>query len=93
MGGRSAQNIVDIVRGLRRVRVKVRLITTSDLDGRTRASRRARDLTAHFTEQIGGTSSKNQRLAIERAAVMCALAEDRQLTALCLTQSPGLTCD
>jgi hypothetical protein len=56
--------------------VRSRLRTISDLDGRTRAARRARDLAAAFAADLGGTLTAAQRLAVDRAAALCALAED-----------------
>jgi len=58
------------------VRGKQRLCTVADLDGRTRAARRARELAKAFEDEIGGTISASQRLAIERAAALVALSED-----------------
>jgi hypothetical protein len=57
-------------------RGKVRLRTVESLDGRTVAARRARKLADGFQNELGGTSTATQRLAIERAAVLVALAED-----------------
>jgi nucleotide-binding universal stress UspA family protein len=58
---------------------KLRLVTVADLDGRTRASRRARELATTFAEEIGGSLSSAQRLAVERAAALSALAEDARV--------------
>jgi hypothetical protein len=44
--------------------------TISDLDGRTRAARRARDLAAAFTADLGGTLTAAQRLSVDRAATL-----------------------
>src|SRR5262252_8413274 len=58
---------------------KLRLVTIGDLDGRTKASRRARELAATFEEELGGNLSAAQRLAVERAAALTALAEDARV--------------
>lgn len=55
---------------------KVQLLTLAALDGRTRAARRARALAAAFRRELGGPASVAQTAAIERAAALCALAED-----------------
>jgi hypothetical protein len=69
---------------------KLRLATVRDLDGRTRASRRARELAAGFERDFGGDMSSGRRLAIERAAAMVALAEDAQTRRLAGDQSVSL---
>jgi hypothetical protein len=55
---------------------KVRLCTIASLDGRTIAARRARELVAAFEAELGGVLTAGQRLAVERAAQLVALAED-----------------
>jgi hypothetical protein len=55
---------------------KVRLLTLDHLDYRTCASRRARELVEAFRAELGGAVSVTQRLAIERASALMALAED-----------------
>jgi hypothetical protein len=62
---------------------KQRLHTLESLDGRTRASQRAHALMRSFAADLGGKLSAGQRLAIRRAAMLSALAEDataRQLS-------------
>ena len=55
---------------------KARLLTAGHLDGRTRASKRARAIAAELTAGFGDEITKVQRQAIERAAVLSVLAED-----------------
>src|SRR5262245_6144845 len=57
---------------------KLRLISLSHLDRRTRASARARALIAAFESELANSESlsASQRIAVERAAVMVAIAED-----------------
>jgi hypothetical protein len=57
-------------------RRKQRLCTIESLDGRTIAARRARELARGFAAELGGSVTASQRLAIERAAALVALAED-----------------
>lgn len=76
--------------GSRPVTGKLRLATVRDLDGRTRASRRARELAAGFERDLGGDMSPGRRLAIERAAAMVALAEDAQARRLAGDQTVSL---
>lgn len=57
-------------------RGKRRLCTIDHLDGRTRAAKRARELAAGFEAELGGVLTAGQRLAVERAAQLVALAED-----------------
>lgn len=56
----------------------------SDVDGRTRAGRRAKELAQSFEAALGGADSltDGQRLAIARASVMTAIAEDARLRRL-----------
>ena len=72
-------------------RGKARLLTVGHLDKRTRASRRSRELARAFEAEIGGVISATQRLAIERAAALVALAEDAQ--ARRLAGDPSVTLD
>jgi hypothetical protein len=58
------------------IRGKQRLQTLAHLDQRTRASRRAHELVAAFEAEIGSKITTSQRLAIERAAMLTAIAED-----------------
>ena len=53
----------------------VRLLTLDHLDGRTLAARRANELAAAFEAELGAVSG-TQRLAIRRAAMLTAIAED-----------------
>jgi hypothetical protein len=55
---------------------KARLLTAGHLDGRTRASKRARAIAAELEAGFGDEITKVQRQAIERAAVLSVLAED-----------------
>jgi hypothetical protein len=55
---------------------KLRLRTLGHLDGRTRARKRANELIELFTAELGGSPSAGQRFAIERAAMLVAIAED-----------------
>jgi hypothetical protein len=55
---------------------KARLLTAGHLDGRTRASKRARAIAAELQVGFGDEITKVQRQAIERAAVLSVLAED-----------------
>lgn len=57
-------------------RGRARLQTLEHLDGRTRASKRAKELTVIFEAALGGAPSPSQRLAIQRAAMLSAIAED-----------------
>jgi len=57
-------------------RGRARLRTLEHLDGRTRASKRAHELTAIFEAALGGELSPSQRLAVQRAAMLSAIAED-----------------
>jgi hypothetical protein len=55
---------------------KARLLTASHLDGRCRASKRARAIAAELQAGFGDEITKVQRQACERAAVLSVLAED-----------------
>jgi hypothetical protein len=55
---------------------KARLLTAGHLDGRTRASKRARSIAAELQAGFGDEITKVQRQAIERAAVLSVIAED-----------------
>ena len=55
---------------------KLRLLTLSDLDGRTAAAKRARSLAAALADELGGAITASQGAAVERAATLVALAED-----------------
>jgi hypothetical protein len=54
---------------------KARLLTAGHLDGRTRGSKRARSLAAELACGWDGITEV-QRQAVERAGMLCALAED-----------------
>ena len=54
---------------------KLRLVTLDRLDGRTLAARRANELADAFEAELGVVSG-TQRLAIRRAAMLTAIAED-----------------
>ena len=57
---------------------KTALITISDLDGRTGAAKRVRELVRAIESDLGGSDhlSATQRQLVQRAAVMSAIAED-----------------
>src|SRR6516225_8329771 len=61
---------------------QARYRNVTDIDGRTRSGRRARELARQFEAAIGGDVTDNQRLAIGRAATLTAVAEDRRMRAL-----------
>jgi hypothetical protein len=52
------------------------LLTRAELDGRTNAAKRARAIAAELEAGFGGAATKVQRQAIERAAMLGAIAED-----------------
>jgi hypothetical protein len=56
--------------------LKARLRTLSDLDGRTLAARRARDLVAALTADLGGDLSAAQGELVQRAGLLGAYLED-----------------
>jgi hypothetical protein len=64
----------------RRRRNRHRLLT--DLDKRSRGGRRAVELMRQFERELGGDITAGQRLAIGRAATLCALAEDARIRRL-----------
>jgi hypothetical protein len=64
----------------RRHRKRHRLI--EDLDKRSRAGRRAAQLIRLFEAALGGTVTDAQRLAVSRAALMTAIAEDARIKRL-----------
>jgi hypothetical protein len=55
---------------------KRRLLTAGHLDGRTRGTKRARQIAAELTADFGPEITETQKQAAERAAMLCALAED-----------------
>jgi hypothetical protein len=55
---------------------KARLMTVGHLDHRTRASKRACALAAELAAGFGAEITRMQLQAVERAAVLCAIAED-----------------
>jgi hypothetical protein len=59
-------------------RGKVRFLTLEGLDGRTVAARRAAQLAKGFEAELGGTLTATQRLAVEQASALAAIAEDAQ---------------
>ena len=61
---------------------QARYRNVTDIDGRTRSGRRARELARQFEAAIGGDLTDNQRLAIGRAATLTAIAEDRRMRVL-----------
>jgi len=71
---------------------KVRLVTTGDLDGRTVAARRSRELAATFAAELdpSGNLTPTQRLAVERAATLTAVSEDAQTRRLAGDHSVSL---
>jgi hypothetical protein len=52
------------------------LLTRAQLDGRTNSAKRARAIAAELEAGFGVRITKVQRQAIERAAMLCAIAED-----------------
>ena len=56
--------------------LKARLRTLSDLDGRTLAARRARDLVAALIADLGGDLSAAQGELVQRAGLLGAYLED-----------------
>jgi hypothetical protein len=57
---------------------KTQLVTISDLDGRTGAAKRVRELVRAIESDLGGSDhlSATQRQLVQRAAVLSAIAED-----------------
>jgi hypothetical protein len=60
---------------------KVRLLSLADLDGRTAAARRARDLVAGIEADLGGGDrlSVAERQLVQRAAVLGAIIESQEV--------------
>ncbi len=54
---------------------KLRLMTLHDLDGRTLASRRAKELIATIAEDMGGDLTVPQRQLVQHAAILGAMIE------------------
>jgi hypothetical protein len=52
------------------------LMTIDDLDGRTLAARRAKDLIAAIEDDMGGDITVSQRQLIQHAAILGAMVED-----------------
>jgi hypothetical protein len=57
---------------------KQRLRTIADLDGRTVAARRARDLVSALTADLGGNVSAAQAELVQRAGLLGAYLEDAE---------------
>lgn len=51
------------------------VLTLADLDGRSRPARQAKRLVTAFTSALGGAVEPHQRVAIQRAAELVAIAE------------------
>src|SRR5262245_2083785 len=88
MEGRSVANSTPIRPRLHSRLGRLKLKTVADLDGRTRAARRAKAIVAELVQAMGGNVTLAQLQAIERAAMLCAIAEDlaaRQLAGLSVT--------
>jgi hypothetical protein len=58
---------------------KVRLRSLDELDQRTAAARRARDLVAELKSDLGGDLSTAQRELVKRAALLGAILEDHEV--------------
>jgi hypothetical protein len=67
---------------IRRRQARFRKLT--DMDGRTRSGRRARELARQFEAALGGADalSDGQRLAVARAATLTAISEDKRMRVL-----------
>jgi hypothetical protein len=63
-------------------RRQARYRNASEVDGRTRAGRRAKELIRQFEVALGEGITDGQRLAIHRAAVLTAVAEDTRMRRL-----------
>jgi hypothetical protein len=63
-------------------RRQARYRNAAEIDGRTRAGRRTKELTRQFETAIGGALTDAQKLAIHRAAVLTAVAEDTRMRRL-----------
>jgi len=61
---------------------QARYRNVTDIDGRTRSGRRARELARQFEAALGDGITDGQRLAIARAATLTAIAENRRMRAL-----------
>lgn len=59
-------------------KVPARLRTLDDLDGRTRASKKARELVSALQSDLGGDLSAAQRELVQRAAILGAIIEDAE---------------
>jgi hypothetical protein len=55
---------------------KMRFITAEQLDGRTRSTRRMRELQRALQRELGHKPNELERTAIERVCVLAAIAED-----------------
>jgi hypothetical protein len=74
------------------IRAKARLRTLESLDGRTIGARRAKELAKGFAAELAaGGLTATQRLAIERAAQLVAVAEDARVRRL--AGDPSVTLD
>lgn len=58
---------------------KVRLRSLDDLDNRTAAARRARELVAELQSDLGGALTTAQRELVKRAALLGAIVEDHEV--------------
>ena len=88
MEGRSVANSTPIRPRSHSRLGRLRLRTVHDLDGRSRAARRAKAIVAELVQAMGGNVTLAQLQAIERAGMLCAIAEDlaaRQLAGLSVT--------
>src|SRR5215469_10445141 len=72
-----------------KVRGKTGLVTLDHLDGRTKASKRARDLAAAYEAALGPGITETQRQAARTAGMLVAMAEDT--TARRLAGDSGVT--
>ena len=86
-GNRNAKNMsvnaAQIeVSSARTRRHRARHRTVDDVDKRSRAGRRAAQLMAQFEAAIGGNLTDGQKLAVSRAAIMTAIAEDARVRKL-----------
>ena len=55
---------------------RLRLFTVHSFDGRSRASKRARAIAAELVRALGGNVTTLQQQAVERAAMLTAIAEE-----------------
>jgi hypothetical protein len=62
----------------RKLLAKARLLTLEALDGRTIASRRARDLAKQIETDLGGNLSAAQSELVTRAALLSAFCADQE---------------